>query len=353
MCGDWSRCLMCCCILCVGTGCIAWHIAFLLQMESAGGNCLFAAIKASMNVHHSNSKDVPYYPTRYFRRQVVAWMIKHCQLVMANEGVALMANYGLEEEDGQFRGPLSYKQYLQHILQHCFWGDEIILYAISCMWNLWITVLNSRTLEEYQIWHSFSLADADVGIIYNCGSHYSAAGECWSHCWSRCSIYWSCCSIYWLCCWSPCMVNLLVTLLCISVCADEDLEKYVLETSKLCCSMFKLKCPADTEDEALVGISSEDEAEDMDFHHSSGSKTDTCSDCGNIWSPFSRSDVNGSCNKSSSWSWRGDREEGCSGHCAKADGCLGEGWGPPGLSTWGQRGSRCALCGAGSGRRGH
>ena len=29
--------------------------------------------------------------------------------------------------------------------------------------------------------------------------------------------------------------------------------------------MFKFKCPADTEDEALVGISSEDEAEDMDL----------------------------------------------------------------------------------------
>ena len=27
------------------------------------------------------------------------------------------------------------------------------------MWNLRITVLNSRTLEEYQIQHSFSLAD--------------------------------------------------------------------------------------------------------------------------------------------------------------------------------------------------
>ena len=61
------------------------------------------------------------------------------------------------------------------------------------------------------------------------------------------------------------MVDLLVTLLCISVHADKDLEKYVLETSKLCCTMFKLKCPADTEDEALVGISSEDEAEDLDL----------------------------------------------------------------------------------------
>ena len=53
--------------------------------------------------------------------------------------------------------------------------------------------------------------------------------------------------------------------LCISVHADEDLEKYVLETLRLCPMMFKCKCPADTEDEALVGISSEDEAEDLDL----------------------------------------------------------------------------------------
>ena len=39
----------------------------------------------------------------------------------------------------------------------------------------------------------------------------------------------------------------------------------MLETLKLCCMMFKCKCPGDTEDEALVGISSEDEAEDLDL----------------------------------------------------------------------------------------
>ena len=47
----------------------------------------------------------------------MAWMIKHHQLVVANKGVALMANYGLEEENDQFKGPLSYKQYLWHVLQ--------------------------------------------------------------------------------------------------------------------------------------------------------------------------------------------------------------------------------------------
>ena len=127
----------------------------------------------------------------------MAWMIKHHQLVVANKGVTLMANYRLEEENDQFKGP----QYLQHVLQCCFWGDEIILYAISCMLNLWIMVLNSRTLEEYQIWHSFPLVDTDVGIIYNCGTHYSAVGECWSHYWSH---------HYILCRKTGCVAGLLV-----------------------------------------------------------------------------------------------------------------------------------------------
>ena len=52
----------------------------------------------------------------------MAWMVKHCQLVVTNKGVALMVNYGLEEENDQFRGPLSFKQYLWHVLQHHFWG---------------------------------------------------------------------------------------------------------------------------------------------------------------------------------------------------------------------------------------
>ena len=134
----------------VWSHCFTHYIfVLLLQTDSAGGNCLFVAIKASVNIHHSNSKDAPYYPTRYFRRQVVTWMVKHHQLVVANKGGALMANYRLEEENNQFKGLLSFKQCLWHVLQCHFWGDEIILYAISCMWNLWITVLNSRTLEEY------------------------------------------------------------------------------------------------------------------------------------------------------------------------------------------------------------
>ena len=103
-------------------------------------------------------------------------MVKNHQLVYKNKYLALMANYGLAEETPQFKGPLSFKEYLQHVC-HDFWGDEIVLYAISCMWCLQITVVNLLTLEEYCICHSFRLEDADIRLVFNAGSHYSAAGE--------------------------------------------------------------------------------------------------------------------------------------------------------------------------------
>ena len=120
------------------------------------------------------------------------------------------------------------------------------------------------------------------------------------------------------------MVDLLVTLLCISVCADEeDLEKYVLETLKLCCTMFKLKCPADTEDEALVGISSEDEAEDMDLdpaiaHWAVRQAPAPILGTSRVLSAEAMS-------MAGATGPIPGPEEGCPGHCAKADGCLGKG----------------------------
>ena len=99
-------------------------------------------------------------------------------------------------------------------------------------------------------------------------------------------------SAYWLQWWSCCfilcsitsrvtghisLVTLLVTLIymwinsgrvtghvvIITVKADEDLNKYVLECSRLGCTLWKHCFPQDTEDEAAIGISSEDEVDGM------------------------------------------------------------------------------------------
>ena len=75
------------------------------------------------------------------------------QLVYQSKFPSLMSNYGLDEETAQYKGTLSFKDYLRHVLEREFWGDEVILYAISCMWGLKISVLNSRMLQEYRICH--------------------------------------------------------------------------------------------------------------------------------------------------------------------------------------------------------
>ena len=49
----------------------------------------------------------------------------------------------------------------------------------------------------------------------------------------------------------------------ITVKADEDLNKYVLECSRLGCTLLKHCFPQDTEDKAAIGISSKDEADGM------------------------------------------------------------------------------------------
>ena len=94
-----------------------------------------------------------------------------------NEHVALEANYGFEETTPSYEGPLSYKSYCRALLNKKFWGDEIILYAVSCMWDLQITIFNSQTGQEYHIHHSVVMDQADVNLVLNGGTHYSVAGK--------------------------------------------------------------------------------------------------------------------------------------------------------------------------------
>ena len=50
---------------------------------------------------------------------------------------------------------------------------------MSCMWDLWITIFNSQTGQEYRVHHSVAMDQADVNLVLNGGTHYSAVGK-WS-----------------------------------------------------------------------------------------------------------------------------------------------------------------------------
>ena len=52
----------------------------------------------------------------------------------------------------------------------------MVLFAVSCMWKVKITVLNTKTLQEYRIHHDRVMEDADIVLTYNGHSHFNAAG---------------------------------------------------------------------------------------------------------------------------------------------------------------------------------
>ena len=107
----------------------------------------------------------------------MVWLVCNCQRVWYNKHAALETKYGQDEETPTFKGPLTYKSYCRHLLDRRFWGDEVIFCAVSAMWNLWVTVFNLKTDEEYRVRHNAIMDLADVNIIFNAGTHYSAAGR--------------------------------------------------------------------------------------------------------------------------------------------------------------------------------
>ena len=133
-----------------------------------------------MSVRNASSREATYFPNRYFRRMVVSFMANNCQLVLKNKFIALMSTYGIEVEEDRARGwtpPLSFRQYLHLLLQRDFWGDEVVLFAVSCMWSVKITVLNTKTMQEYRIRHDRAMEDMDMVVTYNGSNHFNAAGK--------------------------------------------------------------------------------------------------------------------------------------------------------------------------------
>ena len=152
---------------------------------------MYASIKNGLGVCLATEKQFPYFPTRYFRCQVANWLVANRQKVMLVKGNYIRQAYGIRDEDVQFPGPFSYREYWRNVLDKSkrFWGDALILYAVSCMWAVKITVMNSKTLQQYKVRHAASLQNADIALVYNSSSHYTAIGKCFHP--SFCTSDWS------------------------------------------------------------------------------------------------------------------------------------------------------------------
>ena len=143
---------------------------------------MYASIKKGLGVRLATERQFPYFPMRYFHRQVADWLVTNRQKIMLVKGDYIKETYGICDDDAQFPGPFSYKEYCRNVLNKRFWGDALILYAISCMWAVKISVVNSKTLQQYKVRHTAGLRDADIVLVYNSLSHYTTPSKSLCNC---------------------------------------------------------------------------------------------------------------------------------------------------------------------------
>ena len=137
---------------------------------------MFHALKGCLKLRNTTDKNAPYFPYRYLRRMLVAYMANNRDLMWKHKEASLRGRYGLEGGD-DCPEPISYKEYLTKMLNRGQWGDDIILHASASLCNVRITVVNVARLEEYRIRHDIPLKKVNVVLIYNGRNHYSYAGE--------------------------------------------------------------------------------------------------------------------------------------------------------------------------------
>ena len=67
--------------------------------------------------------------------------------------------------------------YLEYLLKHDSWGDEITIIVLSTLFQLWITIVTIPTLHSEAICHTNTLEKSDVVLLRSGRNHYLSAGR--------------------------------------------------------------------------------------------------------------------------------------------------------------------------------
>ena len=146
------------------------------------------------------------YTNTHLLRQLVMEMIQYKEFFLPHLTDAISGGYGgkLSAEEYSRRekkglltvvtrqaymepGPFSYLTYLEHILKHDSWGDEITLVILSMVFQLCITVMTVPSLHRDPICHINTLEKSDIVLLRSGSNHYLSAGM------------YSCSVLFWFC----------------------------------------------------------------------------------------------------------------------------------------------------------
>ena len=93
---------------------------------------MFHAFKGSLQVCHLGAKDAVYFPCRYLRRMIVAWMAQNRCYVLKHKLTSLQSKYGIEGGD-LVPNPISYREYLRMMLRRTTWGEDVVTAWPPCL----------------------------------------------------------------------------------------------------------------------------------------------------------------------------------------------------------------------------
>ena len=143
-------------------------IAFLeLFQTPKNGQCFWASIRRGLNCKEEFRNNHLRYQTMEFVARNHGFCFTVLKSIIAQE-------YGNEEvvADPDEPGPFSFVKYLLYMLEPTSWGDHGMILMVSMMWQLPITVLNAKGLEQLKFRHNRDLMDTELVLVYTGRAHY-------------------------------------------------------------------------------------------------------------------------------------------------------------------------------------
>ena len=76
---------------------------------------MFHAVKGCLKLRTGGDHQAAYFPCRYLRQLIVAWMCHNRCVIWNHKKISLMSKYGVEDGD-VVPNPISFKEYLRKLL---------------------------------------------------------------------------------------------------------------------------------------------------------------------------------------------------------------------------------------------
>ena len=154
------------------------------------GDCLYHSCRVAMDLPQE-------YVPQIMKRQIIVFLAQNAKVCSEIFNPTIQGIYGESRMDPEqyeslkkakalspkqiekqeLPGPFSYLGYLKHQLKEGTWGDEIMVAAMSMMWQITVTILYAETLTEHRIRHDRLIGKVDMVVVSCGGCHYIGASE--------------------------------------------------------------------------------------------------------------------------------------------------------------------------------